>query len=106
DPGVELVVRENRTARARTSDTTAIRRAIMIGYSQVVKLLTAAGMLGAVFGTAPVFGKECYAPDTRAQERAFSRAVTTDGGKVLWLGGQTGSPQLNFEGQVRAIFDS
>jgi 2-iminobutanoate/2-iminopropanoate deaminase len=25
---------------------------------------------------------------------------------VLWLGGQTGSPTMNFEGQVRAIFDA
>ena len=55
---------------------------------------------------APAFAKECYAPDARAQERAFSRAVSTEGGKVLWLGGQTGGPQLNFEGQVRAIFDA
>ena len=35
--------------------------------------------------------KECYAPDARSQERAFSRAVVTDGGKIVWLGGQTGS---------------
>ena len=55
---------------------------------------------------APAFAKECYAPDARAQERAFSRAVSTEGGKVLWLGGQTGSPTLDFEGQVRAIFDA
>jgi 2-iminobutanoate/2-iminopropanoate deaminase len=48
--------------------------------------------------------KECYAPDARAQERAFSRAVVTEGGKTVWLGGQTGSPELNFEGQVRQIF--
>ena len=48
--------------------------------------------------------KECYAPDARAQERAFSRAVTTEGGKTVWLGGQTGSPDLNFDGQVRQIF--
>jgi enamine deaminase RidA (YjgF/YER057c/UK114 family) len=56
--------------------------------------------------TAPGLAKECYAPDARAQERAFSRAVSTEGGKVLWLGGQTGSPQLNFEGQARAIFEA
>jgi 2-iminobutanoate/2-iminopropanoate deaminase len=53
---------------------------------------------------APAFAKECYAPDARAQERAFSRAVTTEGGKTVWLGGQTGSPEKNFEGQVREIF--
>ena len=55
---------------------------------------------------APAFAKECYAPDARAQERAFSRAVSTEGGKMLWLGGQTGSPTMNFEAQVRAIFDA
>jgi 2-iminobutanoate/2-iminopropanoate deaminase len=55
---------------------------------------------------APAFAKECYAPDARAQERAFSRAVSTEGGKMLWLGGQTGAPTMNFEGQVRAIFDA
>jgi enamine deaminase RidA (YjgF/YER057c/UK114 family) len=48
--------------------------------------------------------KECYAPDARAQERAFSRGVVTEGGKTVWLGGQTGSPDQNFEGQVRQIF--
>jgi enamine deaminase RidA (YjgF/YER057c/UK114 family) len=48
--------------------------------------------------------KECYAPDARAQERAFSRAVVTDGGKTVWLGGQTGSPDKNFEGQARDAF--
>ena len=53
---------------------------------------------------APAFAKECYAPDARAQERAFSRAVITEGGKTVWLGGQTGSPEKNFEGQVREIF--
>jgi 2-iminobutanoate/2-iminopropanoate deaminase len=53
---------------------------------------------------APALAKECYAPDARSQERAFSRAVITEGGKTVWLGGQTGSPEKNFEGQVRDIF--
>lgn len=48
--------------------------------------------------------KECYAPDARAQERGFSRSVTTEGGRTLWLGGQTGPANLDFDGQVRAIF--
>src|SRR5207237_9474341 len=55
---------------------------------------------------APVSAKECYAPDARSQERAFSRAVTTEGGKVLWLAGDTGNPQSNFEQQVRDIFSN
>ena len=63
-------------------------------------------VLAAVTGimTMPSTAKECYAPDARAQERAFSRAVVTEGGKTVWLGGQTGSPELNFDGQVRQIF--
>lgn len=48
--------------------------------------------------------KECYAPDQLAQARAFSRAVITEGGKTVWLGGQTGSPDKNFEDQARDVF--
>src|SRR5437660_12582410 len=55
-------------------------------------------------GLSQAAAKECYAPDARAQERAFSRAVVTEGGKTVWLGGQTGSPNLDFDGQVREIF--
>ena len=49
--------------------------------------------------------KECYAPDARAQERAFSRAVITEGGTAIWLGGQT-SQATDFDTQVREIFAS
>jgi len=48
--------------------------------------------------------KECYAPDQRAKDRAFSRVVTTEGGKTLWLAGHTAAPNLPFDQQVRAIF--
>jgi enamine deaminase RidA (YjgF/YER057c/UK114 family) len=74
-------------------------------WSRALKSVAVAAVVSVLLA-APALAKECYAPDARAQERAFSRAVSTEGGKVLWLGGQTGSPQLNFEGQVRAIFDS
>jgi 2-iminobutanoate/2-iminopropanoate deaminase len=52
----------------------------------------------------PAFAKECYAPDARAQERAFSRVVTTEGGKTLWIAGHTADPKASFDQQVRAIF--
>ena len=65
----------------------------------------AAAMAAAVWST-PLLAKECYAPDARAQERAFSRAVVTEGGKVVWLGGQTGLPTSSFDDQVREIFDA
>ena len=54
--------------------------------------------------TAPALAKQCYAPDERAQQRAFSRVVTTEGGKTLWLGGQTAAPNTPFDQQVRSIF--
>ena len=51
--------------------------------------------------------KECYSPDARAKERAFSRAVITEGGKTVWLAGQTASdPAASFEAQVRDAFAS
>ena len=61
--------------------------------------------LGALSGAAPA--KECYTPDARAKERAFSRAVITEGGKTIWLAGQTSSdPTASFETQVRDVFAS
>jgi enamine deaminase RidA (YjgF/YER057c/UK114 family) len=67
--------------------------------------LLAAAVAAAIFST-PLAAKECYAPDARSQERAFSRAVTTEGGKVVWLGGQTGSATSSFDDQVREIFSA
>ena len=67
-------------------------------------LMTAAALATALAGAAPALAKECYAPDARSQERAFSRAVVSEGGKQVWLGGQTGSPDKDFEGQAREIF--
>jgi 2-iminobutanoate/2-iminopropanoate deaminase len=70
-----------------------------------LKFMTSIGVAaGLAIAASPALAKECYAPDARAQERAFSRAVVTEGGKVVWLGGQTGSPDQNFDGQVRQIF--
>jgi 2-iminobutanoate/2-iminopropanoate deaminase len=59
---------------------------------------------GLVFAAAPAFAKQCYAPDERAQTRAFSRIVTTEGGKTLWVAGSTGDPKTGFDQQVRDVF--
>ena len=48
--------------------------------------------------------KQCYAADERSQTRGFSRAVTTEGGKTLWLAGHTATPTANFDAQVREVF--
>jgi enamine deaminase RidA (YjgF/YER057c/UK114 family) len=57
-----------------------------------------------VVGAAPAFAKQCYAPDARSQSRGYSRAVTVDGGKTMWLGGQYGTPNNSFDSQVRETF--
>ena len=53
---------------------------------------------------APAFAKQCYAPDPRSQSRGYSRAVTVEGGKTMWLGGQYGTPNNSFDSQVRETF--
>lgn len=52
-----------------------------------------------------------YVIDERGRERAFSRAVATTGGKIVWLAGQTTTTDAagnslagDFEGQAREIF--
>jgi enamine deaminase RidA (YjgF/YER057c/UK114 family) len=69
----------------------------------VTSLIT--GAAAAAWTTAGL-AKECYAPDQLAQTRAFSRAVITEGGKMLWLGGQTGSPTASFDDQAKQIFEA
>ena len=52
--------------------------------------------------------KEYYAPsDARSTtHRAYSKAVVTQGGKTLWLAGQTAQePSADFDAQVHEIFD-
>src|SRR5881392_4229960 len=71
-------------------------------------LAIAAGLCIATWAAPLHAAKQCYAPDARSQERAFSRAVSTEGGKVLWLGGQTASlpPVADFDAQVKDVFAS
>jgi 2-iminobutanoate/2-iminopropanoate deaminase len=76
----------------------------MTAGTKCMSLIVLGAALVAAVGATPAIAKECYAPDARSQERAFSRAVVTEGGKTVWLGGQTGSPNLDFEGQAREAF--
>src|SRR5258708_32723334 len=59
----------------------------------------------------PKTHKRRYIKHDAAQARAYSRAVITEGGTVVWLAGQTAvedsageSLAGNFDGQARAIF--
>jgi 2-iminobutanoate/2-iminopropanoate deaminase len=52
-----------------------------------------------------------YLKGERTQQRGYSEAVITEGGRTIWLAGQTAtvddagrSPAADFEGQVRQLF--
>ena len=67
-------------------------------------MLACMAAMGIACFAAPAMAKQCYTPDERAQTRAFSRVVTTEGGKTLWLAGDTGDPKTDFDKQTRDIF--
>jgi 2-iminobutanoate/2-iminopropanoate deaminase len=59
----------------------------------------------ALFASAPVEARD-YLKQERAQSRGFSPGVVTEGGKIVWVSGQTGlvdeqgqSMAGNFEGR-------
>ncbi len=80
----------------------------MAGWSRPA--LGAALCATMAFCAAPAQAKD-YIKGQRAQERGYSEAVTTDGGKIVWLAGQTAavddagkSLAGDFDGQVRQVF--
>ena len=69
-----------------------------------------AGLMALVGLSAAADSKE-YLKGDRPQLRGYSDAVITEGGKIVWLAGQTGAVDDNgkslasdFEGQVRQTF--
>ena len=71
-------------------------------------LLAATGIL--LLATTPGAARD-YLKAERAQSRGFTPGVVTEGGKTVWVSGQTGlvdedgkSMAGNFEGQARVIF--
>ena len=67
--------------------------------------------LAASLFTAPEADARDYLKNDRAQSRGFSPGVVTEGGKIVWVSGQTGlvdeqgkSMAGDFEGQARVIF--
>jgi 2-iminobutanoate/2-iminopropanoate deaminase len=64
-----------------------------------------------LFGFSPAVCAQTYIKGERPQQRGYSLAVITEGGRTVWLGGQiatvddTGKSLAgDFEGQVRQIF--
>jgi 2-iminobutanoate/2-iminopropanoate deaminase len=73
-------------------------------------LAGAAALAGLVALSAAVESKE-YLKGDRPQQRGYSEAVITEGGRTVWLAGQTATVDDNgkslasdFEGQVRQLF--
>jgi 2-iminobutanoate/2-iminopropanoate deaminase len=65
----------------------------------------------ALLAGAPLLEAREYLKQERAQSRGFTPGVVTEGGKIVWVSGQTGlvdeagkSMAGNFEGQARVIF--
>ena len=76
--------------------------------SRISIAITTASLL---FGLATTGHAQVYIKGERPQQRGYSLAVITEGGKTVWLGGQvavvddTGrSLAGDFEGQVRQVF--
>jgi 2-iminobutanoate/2-iminopropanoate deaminase len=79
---------------------TSTRSAIM----SIVSSLTLVGFASAAKSAE-------YVTNQHSQNSAFSLAVTTTGGKIVWLGGQTGAVDSSgkslandFDGQARQVF--
>ncbi len=73
-------------------------------------LLHATALVTLIALLAPAESKE-YLKGDRPQQRGYSEAVITEGGKTVWLAGQTATVDDNgkslaadFEGQVRQLF--
>src|SRR5882757_9028301 len=76
-----------------------------------MKSIVLMGALAATLLAVPQAKARDYLKQDRAQSRGFSPGVVTEGGKTVWVSGQTGlvdeqgqSMAGNFEGQVRVIF--
>lgn len=73
-------------------------------------LISVAGLTGVLVLSCAADSKE-YLKGERPQQRGYSEAVITEGGRTIWLAGQTATVDDNgkslagdFEGQVRQLF--
>jgi 2-iminobutanoate/2-iminopropanoate deaminase len=77
---------------------------------QAMKSIALVSMVFVLLSTAALEARD-YLKSDRAQSRGFSPGVVTEGGKIVWVSGQTGlvdeqgkSMAGDFEGQSRVIF--
>src|ERR1700743_953640 len=71
----------------------------------------AGALLTALVGLSAAAESKEYIKGDRPQQRGYSEAVITEGGKMVWLAGQTATVDANgkslasdFDGQVRQLF--
>ena len=111
--------RLRREAGQRRVGKTAINEAIHFTSQQEANmnstafartLISVAGSTGLVVLSCAAESKE-YLKGERPQQRGYSEAVITEGGRTIWLAGQTATADDNgkslagdFEGQVRQLF--
>jgi 2-iminobutanoate/2-iminopropanoate deaminase len=95
-----------------------IRRNSMKELARRRVVIAAVGLMAASAGLRLSFGQKTRGPavqymegTAQTKQRAFSPAVVTEGGKTVWLAGQTATEDLNhksivgdFDGQVRTVF--
>ena len=79
--------------------------------AEFLRVAFPAGLLASLILCVSSVEAKDYIKETRAQSRGYSEAVITDGGKIVWLAGQTAtvddtgkSLAGNFDGQVRQVF--
>lgn len=78
------------------------------GYSRISVGIAATAL---VFGLSTTLQAKDFVKAARPQQRGYSLAVITEGGRIVWLAGQTApvddsgkSLAGDFEGQVRQVF--
>ena len=69
----------------------------------------AGALLTALAGLSVAVESKEYLKGDRPQQRGYSEAVITEGGRMVWLAGQTATlddngKSLDFDGQVRQVF--
>ena len=79
--------------------------------TRLLRVAIQAGLLVSLMLCASTTEAKDYIREQRAQSRGYSEAVITEGGKIVWLAGQTAtvddagkSLAGNFDGQVRQVF--
>jgi 2-iminobutanoate/2-iminopropanoate deaminase len=77
----------------------------------ILRALIHTAALVALVALSPATESKEYLKGDRPQQRGYSEAVITEGGKTIWLAGQTATVDENgkslagdFEGQVRQLF--